>query len=258
MFEPDLPPIRNLILPDPGWVLVDADFDRADAQIVAWSANEPKLKTIFQQGLDVHSDNAEWITLQSGITVPRQKTKAAVHLLDYGGKDNTLAATLGVSKTSATAFRRYWLGRFPGIKRWHEDTKTRLRLTHQLRNVWGFRRFYFERLNTEAAVDQMLPQALAWLGQSGVAIAINHAMKQVRRAFQRSDVRLKLQVHDSLLLAVRQELCPAIFPDIIRAMRVRIPFDDPLYIPVSLKWSDRSWGHVQSWHPPQPPERLAA
>lgn len=248
-FEPNLPPIRNLILPDPGWVLVDADFDRADAQIVAWSANEPELKRIMQLGIDVHSENAAWVHALTHIPVTRQKMKSGVHLTNYGGKANTLANTLGITKPHAAAFQAHWFKRFPGIKRWHEDTKTKLRLTHQLRNVWGFRRFYFERLNTEAAVDQVLPQALAWLGQSGVAIAINHAMKQVRREFPRSDLRLKLQVHDSLLMAVRQELCPEIFPHIIEAMKVRIPFDDPLYIPVSLKWSDTSWGHVHNWDP---------
>ena len=57
-FSPNLPPIRSLIQPDPGWVLVDADFDRADAQLVAWSANEPRLKVIFQSGMDIHTENA--------------------------------------------------------------------------------------------------------------------------------------------------------------------------------------------------------
>lgn len=255
-FKPVLPPIRNLILPDPGWVFVDADFDRADAQIVAWSANEPELKRIMQEGQDVHSENAAWVSALARTTVPRQAMKSGVHLTNYGGKAATLATTLGITKPHAAAFQAYWFERFPGVKRWHEETKLKLRLSHQLRNVWGFRRFYFERLNTEQAVDLLLPQALAWLGQSGVAIAINHAMKQVRRTFPRSDVQLKLQVHDSLLLAVRAELCPAIFPAIIQAMRVEVPFDDPLYIPVSLKWSDLSWGHVHAWQP-QSIERAA-
>lgn len=243
-FEPRLPPIRSLILPDPGWVLVDADFDRADAQIVAWSANEPGLKRIFQEGTDVHTENAAWVNaLYKNNQVTRQQMKAGVHLTNYGGKAATLASTLGVQRVYAEAFQQYWFKRYPGIKRWHESTMTALRLQHYVRNVWGFRRFYFERID-----ESLLPQALAWLGQSGVSIAINHAMKQVRARFPRTDVRLGLQVHDSLLLRVRLQRCPDIFPEIIDAMRVEIPFKpEPLFIPVSLKYSTQSWGAVQKW-----------
>jgi DNA polymerase-1 len=179
----------------------------------------------------------------------RQAMKAGVHLTNYGGKPRTLGITLGVPTARAQWFQSYWFHRFPGVRAWHDETRVSLRLTHQLRNVWGFRRFYFERLNTEQAVESLLPQALAWLGQSGVAIAINHAMLQVRSKFPRSDLRLRLQVHDSLLVQVRRDLCPDIFPAILDAMRVRIPFDDPLTIPVSLKWSPEDWGHVRSWKP---------
>lgn len=243
-FTPNLPPIRSLILPDPGWVLVDADFDRADAQIVAWSANEPGLKTIFQQGTDVHSANAAWVNaLTKTNRVTRQQMKAGVHLTNYGGKANTLASTLGVSQADARAFQAYWFHLYPGVQWWHQQTLSALKLQHYIRNVWGFRRFYFERID-----EGLLPQALAWLGQSGVAIAINHAMKQVRSRFARTDVQLRLQVHDSLLLQVRVQLCPDIFPEIIDAMRVEIPFKpEPLFIPVSLKYSPQSWGAVKKW-----------
>lgn len=246
-FEPVLPPIRKLILPDPGWVLVDADFDRADAQIVAWSADEPELKTIFQRGVDVHTENAEWCSRRSGKKVIRQDMKAGIHLTNYGGKASTLATTLGVDRETARAFQEYWFGRFPGVHKWHEKTRLELKLQHHIRNVWGFRRFYFDRLQQDVDVERLLPQALAWLGQSGVAIAINHAMKNVRRTFTRDEVRLRLQVHDSLLLQVREDLAPKVFPTIREAMRVRIPFDDPLYIPVSIKWSLTSWGDVKKW-----------
>jgi DNA polymerase I len=251
MFKPKLPPIRSLIKPDPGWLLVDCDFDRADAQIVAWTADEPELKRIFQTGHDVHTENAAYVW-HGGDTAKvkpheRQRMKAGVHLTNYGGKARTLAATLQVSMADAMNFQGYWFERFPGIAAWHQSTKVDLRLQHCVYNIWGFRRFYFDRLNTEAAVESLLPQVLAWQGQSGVAIAINHAMKQVRARFNRADLKLRLQVHDSLLLEVREELCPAIFPDIIDAMKVLVPFTDPLYIPVSLKWSAVSWGAVKSW-----------
>ena len=252
----DLPPVRRLIRPDPGFVLVDADFDRADAQAVAWYADELELKHVFQTGVDIHQENAAWIYYPSEWTYntplafskvtpdQRQRSKNGIHLTDYGGKARTLASTLNTTVHRAEEFQSYWFDRFPGIKRWHTSVDQRLRLAHCVYNVWGFRRFYFDRIDTKT----LLPQALAWLGQSTIAVAINKAMLRVHHELP--EAQLLLQNHDSLLMQVPARLAPAIFPVILDTMRVKVPFDDPLFIPLSLKWSEESWGQMRKWSPP--------
>lgn len=236
-----LPSIRQLILPDLGFILVEVDFERADAQFVAWYSVEPELKHLFQTGHDIYTEEALWV-YETAKIIPdqRQRLKSGVHLTDYGGKARTLASTLGVTVKRAEEFQSRWFGRFPGIQRWHRMTFHALQLKHHIHNIWGFRRFYFERVD-----EGLLPQALAWLGQSGTAVTINKAMLRIYRELP--DCQLLLQIHDSLLLQVRQELAPAIFPSIIDAMRIEVPFTDPLTIPVTLKWSDKNWGSMKPW-----------
>jgi DNA polymerase I len=240
-----LPPVRQLILPDPGFVLVEGDFERADAQFVAWYSNEPELKHLFQTGHDIYTEEALWV-YETAKIIPeqRQRLKSGVHLTDYGGKARTLASTLGCTVKRAEEFQARWFGRFPGIKRWHRQTMQKLQLTRCIHNIWGFRRFYFDRID-----EGLLPQALAWLGQSGTAVAINKAMLRVYHELPQ--IQLLLQIHDSILGQVKQDLAPAIFPAFINTMRIKVPFDDPLYIPVELKWSVLNWGSMVKWSPPK-------
>ena len=40
-----MPNIRKLYVPDPGYEIFDIDFSGADAQVVAWEADDKPLKT---------------------------------------------------------------------------------------------------------------------------------------------------------------------------------------------------------------------
>src|SRR5215472_18418168 len=54
-----LPNIRKMFIPDPGKVIVDADLSGAYAQVVAWEADDQKLKDAFKAGRSVHLMNGE-------------------------------------------------------------------------------------------------------------------------------------------------------------------------------------------------------
>ncbi len=240
---PSLPAIRRLYRPDPGYILVDADFDRADAQFAGWESDEPELKKIFQSGLDIYTDEAKWLYQADSIKpFQRQALKSVVHAADYAAKARTLASTAGVTTARMERWLdERWIGRHPGLGRWHSRIKHQLQLSRTVYNPWGFRRFYFDRL------DNVLPQALAWIAQSGVAVTINKAMLRIHHELP--EAQLLLQIHDSLLMQVPTGLCPEIFPVIIEKMQIVVPYKDPLIIPVSLKYSSSSWGEMIRWRP---------
>jgi DNA polymerase-1 len=249
---PDLPPIKRLFKPDDGFVLVDVDYERADAQFVAWESDESELKRVFQLGTDIHTENAAWLYQKAnsltagklGVTQEeRHRAKNTIHGIHYGAKPRTTASTAGITVARADAFIEIWFTKFPGIHRWHNRIKHQLQLSRTVYNPWGFRRFYFDRL------DNVLPQALAWIAQSGVAVTINKAMLRIDRELP--EAQLLLQIHDSLLMQVPAGLCPAIFPVIMEKMRVVVPYKDPLVIPCSLKYSKTSWGEMIRWIPGQ-------
>ena len=235
----ELPNLRRMFVPDPGFIMIEGDLARADAQVVAWDAGDEPLKEIFRQGLDIHTENAKAL-YKLGDNEPadmqRHKAKAGIHAVNYVVSSKTLAATLDTTVYEAQQFIDDWFEAHPAIKAWHRRIERELAEKRSVTNIFGFTRRYFDR------VDQLLPKATAWIGQSTVAIAIDKGMINVRRRFSRKEVQLLLQIHDSLLLQVPENLYPDIILELEKQMLITIPYDDPLIIPVTFSASSVSWG----------------
>lgn len=236
-----LPNIRKLFIPDPGKVIIDCDLERADAQVVAWEAGDEGLKKIFREGLDIHTENARAafdIPIEDDVPYAlRQRAKAGVHAVNYGVKARTLAATLGITVAEAQAFIDGWFEAHPDIAEWHERTEEQLRRTRKITNPFGFRRYYFDRL------DNLLSEALAWVPQSTVANVTNIGLTNIGENLP--EVDLLIQVHDSLVMQCDQDAVGELAPKILDAMHVTVPYEDPLIIPVNFSWSPTSWGDVR-------------
>ena len=246
-----LPNVRKFFKPDPGYILFDVDLAGADAQIVAWEANDEPLKNAFRahaagKGPKVHCVNA--ISIYGNLAGPDGKTdpyysraKAGVHATNYGAKARTLSAALACSLHDAQRFQDKWFSEHPAIAEWHERTLYNLTRYRQVRNAFGFVRTYFDRL------DNLLPEALAWVPQSTVAIIIDTAYNRITETLP--DVDILLQVHDSLVGQCRISEWPRLKPRIRECLHVVVPYDDPLVVPTGLQTSTPSWGDVQgaSW-----------
>lgn len=247
-----LPNVRRFFLPDPGYILFDVDLAGADAQIVAWEADDAPLKQAFRdhaagKGPKVHCVNSKAIfghlAGPDGKTDPYySRAKAGVHLTNYGGKARTAAAALGISVPAAEHFQRTWFELHPDIKKWQDRVMNDLQTTRSVRNPFGFVRTYFDRID-----DRLLGQALAWVPQSTVAIVIDTAYNRITETLP--EVQVLLQVHDSLVGQTRIADWPRLKPLIRQALHVVIPYADPLVVPTGLKTSTVSWGDAQdeSW-----------
>jgi DNA polymerase-1 len=252
-----LPNIREMFVPDPDYVIFEADLKGADAQVVAWEANDEPLKTAFRENLDVHVQNmrdlferpAKLHTLSPKeikddpvLNKYRQKAKVGVHATNYGCKERTLASHLKITVGEAVAFQETWFEKHPGILEWHRRTERQLQTTRTVFNRFGYRRQYFDR------IDAILPEALAWVPQSTVALCINKGWHQLEKSGL--PVTIMMQVHDSIIGQFhRRELeANPQFPTLItETMQVTIPYEDPLTIPVSISISSESWGKVKEF-----------
>lgn len=243
-----LPNIRKFFKPDPGHILFDVDLAGADAQIVAWEANDEPLKKAFREhaagvGPKVHCVNSKAIfgakAGADGTTDPYySRAKAGVHLTNYGGKAKTCAAALSISVREAENFQAEWFRLHPAIKEWHHTVENNLRTKRAVTNPFGFTRTYFDRID-----DQLLGQALAWVPQSAVAIIIDTAYNRITANLPEIDILL--QVHDSLVGQCPIPLWPSLRYEVYKALQVIVPYDDPLIVPTGLATSTVSWGDVK-------------
>jgi DNA polymerase-1 len=238
-----LPNIRKLFLPDPGYTMFDVDLAGADAQVVAWEAEDEDLKSAFRAGLDVHSFNAETVmgTRFSSLLKDdpvryklRSQSKQAVHGTNYGASARTLAQILGWTIHETELFQQKWFSAHPGIKAWHHRIELALRTNRTVHNAFGYRRIYFDR------VDALLPQALAWVPQSTVALVCFRGALTVRRNLPH--VQLLVQVHDSLVGQIPTHMLGTTLPQLRHHLHNAVPYPDPLTIRWGLSLSEKSWG----------------
>lgn len=233
-----LPNLRKLFIPDDGYEIGDFDAAQADARVVAWEANDEPLMELFNDPTrDLHNENTEVIfgAFRGKDDPNRAHAKAGVHLTNYGGTPPVLAAALGITRHEAERFQRRWFDAHPAIKEWHRRTESQLMSRRYVENAFGYRRFYFDR------IEGILKEALAWIPQSTVAIAVNLGIMQVVDLLRWNGVQFLLQVHDSAVFQWPKRQ-PELFDSIRQAMLVEIPYPKPLVLPVGGKRSWVSWG----------------
>lgn len=252
------PNLRTCIVPDPGWTYFNCDLSRADVWPVVWEADDAELKAALRDGLDLHLLNActlfgiddiprdelreshpRWAEHCDRYHAERSLAKRFVHLTNYGGKARTCAIACRITVAQAQAAQDRWFRAHPGIKQWHERTAARLRATHSVRNAFGYVRTYFDR------IDGVLPQALAYVPQSTVALV-------AARIHERFDaiegVEVQMQNYDSVAGQYRTDDEPRILRQMhTAAQSVVVPYaNDPFVIPLGLATSTDSWGECKS------------
>lgn len=271
----ELPNIRKMFIPDPGYVIVDMDLSGADAQVVAWEAKDADLKQAFRSGIKIHCHNLRTMfpehkhlsdkeikSDRGDIFYLYDRNKRAVHATNFGGSAPGLAKTIKWPVARMEQFQRQWFTLHPGIYDWHERTNRHLEgsecwncyapaigsakcencgraLGRTIRNAFGYRIIYYDRVG-----PQMWRDALGWIPQSTVAIVTRKALIILKREFP--TVQSLIQVHDSLVfqLPIRghQELIEKIKA---RLDQIPVPYPDPLFIPWGVAFSDKSWGDCE-------------
>lgn len=255
-----LPNVRKIFKTDPGYIQFEADLKGADAQVVAWEAEDEDLKDAFRKGVDIHVKNAEDMWGHEFTKLPegsyarqrkRQECKHTVHGVDYGCTPRTTAIQRGWLVAEAERFHKRWFDLHPGIKlNFHDRVRQSLSRDRTIRNAFGFRRVYFDR------IDNCFTEALAWIPQSTVALNTYYGAFQLERRYWPEQLEpgyfpdpenpegCILQTHDSINFQFRNGKTPEA-QEIAQTLVVLTPYPDPLYIPWDLKCSTKSWGEME-------------
>ena len=267
MEEIILPNVRKIFIPDTGWIVFDCDLSGADAQVVAWEADDEDLKAAFRAGLDVHSKNAEDMmgaafTRLSGNERKkvRQANKSAVHGTNYGATPSGLAnhPSIGWTVHEADKFQKRWFSLHPKIGpvsklgSWHHRIQQSINRFKMVENRFGYRRVYFDR------PDDVFTEALAWVPQSTVALITFYGALKLAKGFLQKEplttkqlvlkgnpnLEILLQNHDSLVFQVRS-MDAHRTGEMRSLLNTPVPYTDPLLIPWGFAKSAKSWGDVE-------------
>ena len=198
--------IRQAFLPKEGWVLLDADYSQIELRLMAHFSGDPAMIDAFRKGEDIHARTAseifdvppEWVTPEL-----RSRAKAVNFGLIYGISGFGLSRNTGVSRREAGEFIAKYFEKYPGVKRFMDESASEgIRLGYA-RTMMGRRRYLPELQSPKAPIREFGKRAAMNTPVQGTAAdIIKLAMVRVDRALREAGLRSRmiLQVHDELLL----------------------------------------------------------
>jgi DNA polymerase-1 len=173
------------------------------------SADESLLDA-FARGLDVHRATAAEVfgaELEQVSSEQRRAAKAINFGLIYGMSAFGLGKQLNIGRNEAQQYVDTYFERYPGVKRYMEETKQRARDQGYVETVFG-RRLYLPDINARNANVRQYAERTAINApmQGSAADIIKRAMIRVQGWLleQRPDCKMIMQVHDELVFEVAQ------------------------------------------------------
>lgn len=232
--------IRQAFIASPGYKLLAADYSQIELRIMAHLAKDEGLLHAFRNDLDVHRATAAevfGVDLAAVTTDQRRSAKAINFGLIYGMSAFGLAKQLGVDRKQSQDYIDRYFTRYPGVLAYMERTRAQAAEQGYVETFFG-RRLYLPDIN---AKNQALRKgaertAINAPMQGTAADIIKRAMVAVDNWLSSSglDARVILQVHDELVLEVREDLVEQIKAEIRPHMSDAAQLDVPLLVEVGV------------------------
>lgn len=238
--------IRTAFVAPPGSVLISADYSQIELRLAAEMAGIKALQDSFRTDEDIHTRTAsEVLGIPIADITPeiRRSAKAINFGIIYGISAFGLSKQLGVSPSEAGAYIRNYLSKFPELERFMTGLKEK---AHKL----GYVQTFFGRKCVISGIHDKNPgkrqfaerQAINAPLQGTAADIVKMAMIEVDRQIKSGQVQAKLllQVHDELVLEVKEEFASQTALQIKKIMENIVSFSVPLMVEVKCakNWSD--------------------
>jgi DNA polymerase-1 len=225
--------IRQAFIAPPGQVLLAADYSQIELRIMAHLSGDEGLLAAFAEDRDVHQATAAevfGVPLAEVTPDQRRLAKTINFGLIYGMSPFGLARNLGIDRGAAQTYVERYFQRYPGVRRFMDDTRGQARERGYVETVYG-RRLYLPDIRSGNVQTRQYAERSAINApmQGTAADIIKRAMIAVDAWCIREDApaRLIMQVHDELVLEVRSDsverVTEAVRDRMTSAAELRVP-----------------------------------
>jgi len=236
--------IRQAFIAPSGCSLIAADYSQIELRIMAHLSGDRSLLDAFAEDRDIHQATAAevfGISLSEVTADQRRSAKAINFGLIYGMSAFGLARQLGIGRGEAQRYVDLYFERYPGVRRYMEETKQQARDVGYVETLFGRRLYLPDILSRNQALRQYAERSAINAPMQGTAAdIIKRAMIAVDTWLGESQVcaRLIMQVHDELVLEVADGELDAIVPRLRSLMADAAELRVPLKVDVGV---GRNW-----------------
>jgi DNA polymerase I len=236
--------IRRAFVAPPGAALLVADYSQIELRILAHIAGEEALIESFRRGEDIHRTTAAAVLGVAPELVNPEQRRAAKTInfgIIYGMSAYGLSQTLHIPPKEAERFITAYLERYPGVRRYMDETLAAAEAEGGVATLWGRVRWLpditSKNWNLRENARRMAINARI---QGTAADFMKKAMIEVDRRLRTEapDARLLLSVHDELVLEVPEGEAERVGELVRESMAGVAQLAVPLV--VDLGWG-RSW-----------------
>jgi DNA polymerase I-like protein with 3'-5' exonuclease and polymerase domains len=277
-------PLRNLFVPESEeFCIFDTDLEQAESRTVAYLSGDDNYIEACESG-DLHTKVAAMIFGIPEVKDKaeekyyknmsfRDMSKRGGHGLNYGLTALSLARNMGIE--TAEAYRVYlgylggsldkksvermklleagleanvlgdlveFEGAFPGIRKWHEWIEEQLATVSKLVTPFRFERTFWSRPEDSST----LREAIAHVPQSTIGTLLNIGLWRIYNELDGPDLRIRAQVHDSIVGEIRKSKLDELVPRVIDCMENPVPINGRIMvIPSKVELGD-NWRDLES------------
>ena len=236
--------IRKSFIAEKGYKILSADYSQVELRVLAHIAKIEPLIEAFKNGEDIHALTASEIfgtSLEKVTPDLRRRAKAVNFGIIYGISGFGLAKQLSITNHEANNFIKKYFDKFPGIKKYMEDTKALCREQGYVETLCG-RKCFFPKIKDKNFAYRSFQERAAINApiQGSAADIIKRAMIKIhaKNISNNDDCKMLLQVHDELIFEVKESKIDK-FQTLIRqemenALDPLISLDVPLLVESSF------------------------
>ena len=228
--------IRDIFVPKEGYVFVDADYSQIELRVLASLSGDEKLIESYHSAADIHAATASQVfhvPLEEVTPELRRNAKAVNFGVVYGISAFGLSEDLSISRKEALDYINNYFKIYGGVKKFLDKQVADAKEKGYVKTMFGRIRPIPEikssNFMTRSFGDRVAMNSPI---QGSAADIMKISMLKVDEALEKSefDARIVLQIHDELLVEVKEDEAEKVSELVEKAMKEAVSLKVPLEV----------------------------